>query len=190
MLEKEKLLKQQRTAEAIDKDYMGLDGKFGIILKQLGKPIIQQGSGNYEATEFQDVFEVPEDDVIPEQDPDSPIREIGKIFEGLKFGYHLEITYLKSGTIPVKIDEYYTGHEEASKVLKVLWKGYVVYLEAEGDLFVFNPSAEWEDVVLKIYDSAAKLARKHKIEILTVAEQEAKQKKLSFLERLRERWGI
>lgn len=190
MLEKEKLLKQQRTSEAIDKDYMGLEGKFGIILKTLGKPIIQQGSNNYESTEFQDVFEVPDEDGLPEQDPDSPIREIGKIFDGLKFGHHLEITYLKSGTVPIKIDEYYTGFEEAPKVLKVLWKGYVVYLEAEGDLFVFNPSAEWEDVVLKVYQSAVKLAKKHKIEVLTIAEQEAKQKKMSFLERLRERWGI
>lgn len=190
MLDKEKILKEQRVAEAMDRNYMGLEGKFGVILKYLGKPIISQGSANYETTEFVDVYDLDEKESIPEEDPDSPIHEIGKHFDGLKFGYHIEISYLKNGTIPIKVDKYQTIYENASKVLKVSWKGYLVYLEAEGDLHIFSPSSEWEDVILKIYTSAEKMQRQYKIKSATEAKFEATKDKLNFLQRLREKWGI
>ena len=184
MLNKEKLIKEQRVAEAIDRNLMGLDGKFGIILKQLGKPILFQGSSNYETTPWRDVYDLD----IPE--------EIGKIFNGLEFGYHIEISYLKEGKIPVKNPimgfpgMYVTTYEEASKVLKVSWKGYLVYLEAEGDLCFFTPSSEWEDVIQNIYESANKLRGQHRMDKMFEEQRENKKEKLNFLERLREKWGI
>jgi hypothetical protein len=190
MLEKEKIIREQRLAEAMDKNYMGLEGKFGIILKNLGKPIISQGAANYEMTEWKDMYDLQEEEMLPEEDPDAPIREIGRIFDGLKFGYHLEITYLKEGTMPVNVDEYHTTYEEASKVLKVNYRGFLVYLEAEGELHTFKPSAEWEDIILTIYQSAVKLQNTHRFTISLEAKEEDKRKKLSFLERLREKWGI
>lgn len=191
MLDKEKILKEQRLAEAMDRNYMGLEGKFGVILKHLGKSVISQCSANYEMTEWQDAYDMyDEPEGLPEEDIDAPIREIGKVFDGLKFGHHLEISYLKESLIPIKISEFYTRYEEAFKVIKVLWKGYLVYLEAEGDLLIFTPSSDWEDVILKIYDSAAKLQKQRKMDNIAETQIEAKKNKLSFLERLRERWGI
>lgn len=190
MLEKEKLVKEQRLGEATDRNYIGLEGKFGIILKYLGKPVMYQGAANYETTEWVNVADMPEEEGIPEEDPDAPIREIGKTFDGLKFGYHLEISYMKAGTVPVRVDEYHTRYVESTKVLKVTWKGYIVYLEAEGDLMTFTPSPDWEEVVLKIYEAAIKLKRQHYEGAVENAATELKAKKVGFLQYLRERWGI
>jgi hypothetical protein len=190
MLEKEKLLKEQRVAQATDKNYVGLEGKFGVILKYLGKPIISQDSANYNVTDWKDVYDLEEDDGLPEHDPDTLITEMGKIFDGLQYGYHLEISYLKDGAIPVKKSEYSTVYEQAFKVLKVSYKGYLVYLEAENDIHIFTPNPEWEDMVTKIYDSARKLQNTYKFNASLDAQTEIKEKKLNLLERLREKWGI
>ena len=101
MLDKEKIIKEQRIAEAISKDLMGLEGKLGTILKYLGQSILVQGSRHYEQNIWENVYEL-EDADLPVEDPDTPIHEIGKIFDGLKFGHHIEITYLKEGMVPVK----------------------------------------------------------------------------------------
>jgi len=190
MLDKEKILKEQRVAEAVDRNYMGLEGKFGVILKYLGQSIMAQGSANYESTDWIDVYDVEEQEGLPEQDPDTPIHEIGKTFDGLKYGYHIELSYLKNGSIPIKLSEYQTIHEDASKVLKVSYKGYLVYLEAEGDLHIFTPNPEWEDIILKIYLSAEKLQKTYKFKNSADSLIEAKKNKLNFLERLRDKWGI
>jgi len=191
MLDKEKILKEQRVAEAMDKNYMGLDGKFGVILKALGKPIISQGSANYEVTEWPDIYELQDENTLPEEDPDAPIYEAGKHFDGLKFGYHIEISYMKHGTVPEENQkEYRTIYHQAEKVMKVSWKGYLVYLEAEGDLYIFTPHAEWENVVQKVYESACKVYKQKKKELIVEGKLEDMQEKLSFLERLRRAWGI
>lgn len=189
MLDKEKKIFEERTALAITKNYMGLEGKFGTILKYLGKPVIEQGSANFETTEWLNLYEE-DDDGLPTEDPDAPITEIGKMFDGLKFGYQIEITYMKDGMVPVKKNEYETTHEPAMKVLKVFWKGYQVYVEADGELYVFKPSEEWEDVINKIYDSARKLQISYRQDAMIEMQEDMTKKKLSFLERLRERWGI
>lgn len=195
MLDKEKILKEQRLGQAMDRNYMGLDGKFGIILKALGKPVISQETSNYEVTEWISAYDMYEDEEgLPTEDPDSPISEMGKMFDALKFGYHIEITYMKEGTIPVKknpgtINEYYV-YEPAERVLKVSWKGYLVYCEAEGELHIFTPNSDWEDVVQKIYDSAVKVYKGKRKEAIIEAKVEDMQQKLTFLERLRRQWGI
>lgn len=190
MLEKEKILKEQRVTEANLKNYMGLEGKFGVILKYLGQSIIAQGSNNYNTTDWNDVYNLDEQEGLPEEDLDAPIREIGKVFDGLKHGYHIEISYSKDGTIPVKKGEYRTVYEQAFKVLKVSWKGYLVYLEVEGDLHIFTPVDEWEDIINKMYESAQKIQNKYRLDKILDTQEEVKQNKLGFLERLREKWGI
>jgi hypothetical protein len=190
MLEKEKIIREQRVAQATDKNYVGLEGKFGVILKYLGKPIISQESANYNVTDWQDVYDLQEEDGFPEHDPDAPITEMGKVFDGLKYGYHLEISYLKDGAIPVKKSEYRTVYEQAFKVLKVSYKGCLVYLEAENEIHIFTPNPEWEDMVTKIYESARKLQNTYKFNVSLNMQTEIKDKKLNLLERLREKWGI
>jgi hypothetical protein len=190
MLEKEKFIKEQRTAEAVNKNLMGLEGKLGVILKYLGVPVISQNVSNYNSTEWQDAYQDLEEEEMPVYDIDSPLTEMGKLFDGLKFGYHIEISYMTEGAVPVKESEHYTSYNSASKVIKVTYKGYLVYLEAEGELHIYKPMDEWEDIINTIYTSAKKLQMKHREENKIEEKESNKQNKLSFLERLRETWGI
>jgi len=189
MLEKEKIVKEQRTAEAINKNLMGLEGKLGVILKYLGQPIISQNASNYNSTEWQDFYKE-EEEGMPVYDIDSPLMEMGKVFDGLKFGHHIELSFIVEGAIPIRISEHQTAYEPASKVIKVTYKGYLVYLESEGNLHVYKPMDEWEDIINTIYTSAKKLQMKHRKENEIEEKESNKQNKLSFLERLRETWGI
>lgn len=190
MLEKLKIIKEQRLAEAIDRNYMGLEGKFGTILKYLGYPIISQESGYFKQTEWKDVYELENEETLPEEDPDGLIKEIGKSFEGLKYGYHIELSYLKEGSIPVQKNKYRVEYEPASRVLKVSYKGYLVYLEAEGELHIFTPMQEWEDIIVTLYGSAKKIQKQYKIDNSLEDQKENKKRKLGFLENLRKKWGI
>ena len=188
MLEKEKLIKEQRLTDAVQKNYMGLDGKFGIILKTLGSPIVFQ---NAEPTEWQDVYEmVEDDDDLPTQSLEVGISEIGRMFSGLKFGQHIEIIYTQEAKIPVDVDEYHTEYELASQVIKVEYKGYTVYLEAESSLIIYLPSDSWEDIINKIYETAEKIYKQKGMEHKELKHMETKMKKLSLLQRMRDRWGI
>jgi hypothetical protein len=188
--DKEKLIKEQRMAEAIDKHYMGLDGKLGIILKYLGHSIMQQGSSDYEVTEWPDVYDFEEIHDLPTEDIDTPTSEIGMMFDGLKYGYHIEIKYLKHGTIPEVITEWQTVYHPAEKVLNLTYKGHLFYIEAENDLVLYHPWKEWEDAVETIYKSAAKIKNNFKKTYMLEAVEEDKMEKLSFLEKLRKKWGI
>ncbi len=190
MDDKEKLIKEKRLSEAVAKNYVGIEGKFGAILKHLGKAIVSQGVSDYSVTEWQDVYDLLDENELPTEDPEAPIREVGRMFDGLKFGYHIEIRYMKHGTIPVKKNEYRTIYEPAEKVLSVTWKGYHVYIEADSDLIMFLPSMEWEDVVNKIYESAIKLQKSYRNEKVEELQAEMKAERLNLLQRLREKWGI
>jgi hypothetical protein len=190
MFEKEKLIKEQRLIEATQKNYLGLGGKFGIILNFLGQSVISQNSPSYNVTNLENIYEYQDDDNLPIEDPDMPISEIGKMFDALKFGYNLEITYLLSGTIPTENEFKQTVRESAGRVLKVLYNGYIVYLEAEGELLRYVPSNEWEDIIDKIYQVAAKIKKHKQGEDFIEGRKEKIKEKMGFLQKLRERWGI
>lgn len=190
MNEKEKLIKEKRYVEASSKNYVGLEGKFGVILKYLGKPILTQDSAAYEVHEWKSPYDLDDDDELPEIDGDTPVVELGKIFDGLRIGHHIEIKYLKNGMIPIQKDNYTVRNEMADKVLSVYYKGYPVYIEADGELILFVPLSEWEDIVEMIYIAAEKLQRSFKRDVVQSMKDEEKAKKVSFLRRLRERWGI
>jgi hypothetical protein len=196
MLNQEKRIKEERTALAVSKNYMGLDGKFGVILKYLGKPVVTQGLGNHEVTEWQDMYALHDEDELPFLDEHESIKEIGKLFDGLKFGYHIEIKYLQDGTVPITVTDAIdpriqtTFNGKAQKVLSVYFKGYPVYIEVEGDLITFVPSNEWEDIVANIYRSAEKLQKSYKQDKTEETIIETKREKLNWLQQLRERWGI
>jgi hypothetical protein len=189
MNDKEKLIKEKRTGEAIAKNYIGIDGKFGTILKYLGSAIISQSASNYHVNEFQDVYNLQDEDEIPTEDLDLQITELGRMFSGLKFGYNIEINYLKNGTIPVK-KENTTIYEPVERVLSVTWNGYHVYIEVDSDLITFLPSPEWEEIINRIYDSAIKLQKTHRHKKIEELKIERKTENLSLLQKLREKWGI
>ena len=171
--EKEKLIKEKRLGEATVKNLLGLEGKFGKILRHFGQSIINQSASSYEASYLPDYYEVPDEEKIPEIDEDEVIVEIGKIFDGLRHGYHLEITYLIT-----------------EKELKVMFKGYLVYKEVDSELECYKPEKEWENIIDHLYKITQKKDKDNKKLILEEKKEILKKEKLSFIDNLRMRWGI
>lgn len=176
MFEKEKLVKEQRLSEATRKNLVGLEGKFGTILKYLGDSIIGHsqggGGGLFESNPMSDVWDIEEDESIPTADLDDNVMEEGMHFDGLRRGIHLEIIY--------KI---------ASKEIAVLFEGYDVYRESEGELICYIPSERWESIIDKLFKIAKGKEVKHKVESKKRNEAEAEKLKSNFLKHLKKAWG-
>jgi hypothetical protein len=177
---KESALRERRTNEAIMKDYMGPTGKFGVILRFLGTPIIRQGSPSHSENYLYDHYAPPQEDAIPTfSEEDDYIEDgvtipyTGYLFDGLSRGMHLEIKYMTY-----------------EKKLTVDYKGYNVYKEIAGDLYAFAPFPEWENLINRLYvvaekklESATKIRREE-------MNREVKAKQKNLLQRLRTLWGL
>lgn len=193
--QKEKAIQEKRTIEATKKNLMGPAGKLGIIVQALGKPIMRDGPiGNFS------ILDDPLDDFTPtEYEPtasgqNGPVAwrdEIlettdgagapvesnpsweGFTFEGLRWGMHFEINWLRH-----------------SHKIEASYKGYKVYTEIAGELEAYAPFPEWEDMVERLY----KVAKKRHSEMKDLEQLELRpiihQEKASFWQRLRMRWGV
>lgn len=190
-MDKEKVIKEKRTLEATKKNLMGAGGKLGYICKILGHSITRQGSAYTDASFLEDPYSTEqyeaeyeqtmgEDNLGPMVDPGRIldyegdfVYDEGKCFDGLKWGMHLEII-----------------NNFAEKKITVTHRGYLVYEEIAGDLAAYSPSDEWEAMVERLYRVARDRAKKD--EPMRLAEMEAlvTEKKKTFLQRLRERWGL
>ena len=56
-MNREEAIREARTIEAMKKGYAGLGGKFAIIAKILGYPIIEQGSSMFNQSFLDDPFD-------------------------------------------------------------------------------------------------------------------------------------
>lgn len=213
MNEREKRIQEQRTIEATRKNLMGLTGKIGTVLRNLGEPLIAQSQGGSlmdssylddpwalptEGTPAGELKEGPADyvqgqipymEMNPEgtsepidgafrqsRDYDMPLNstsQIGWYFDGLSSGVHMEIKY-----------------DEHSKSLTLNWKGYLVYKEASGELAAYSPAREWEEKINYMYQIAATKERASKKETKEEEMKEVQKMKTSWIQKMRERWGL
>lgn len=174
MNNKEKRIKEQRLIEAAEKNLLGANGKLGSICRYLGTEIKAVGGSLYDSYEYEfDSWGEEDPDELPTSGIDDPVYNIGYLFDGLSRGMHLEIKYL---AYEKRLSCYYKGHE--------------VYREIEGDLKAYAPFAEWETLIDKLHKTAQTVAGKKKKQ----QAEETKVEKLayakSFLQKLRERWGL
>ena len=174
MNNKEKIIREKRTIEAVKKNFMGPGGKLGLIAKYLGSPIIVQGSGMFDQTFLDDPYEEQNNsEEMPTFGDHETVYEIGWIYDGLNQGLHLEIKY-----------------SNPENKLTVYYKGYEVYREVSGELEAYAPFEEWENAIQELY-KISKIRQKDKKEKDYINKKEIVKKiKLSFLEKLRMRWGI
>lgn len=171
MLEKkEKLIKEQRILEATKKNLVGLEGKIGCIVKNLGEPMIAHGAGDFVTYNY--YFEEEDEEEIPTADDVSTL-EIGKFYYGLNRGMDLDIKYI---------------YEDKELIVK--YKGVVVYKEFDNDLEIYFPMQEWENMIQILYNSAKKKDYRRKIELKKEQEQEIEQDKKSFLKEMFRKWGF
>lgn len=171
MLEKEQRIKDQRLLEATKKDYLGIEGKFGRILNNLGESIL--ATTEDPSNELEDVWALEEEIEIPTADPDVSVMEVGIFYDGLRSGNHLEIKYI---------------HED--KRLSVYYKGYPVFLEIENDLEMFIPSPLWENEIEKLYTKTKALEKEKKIARNKNTLKEMENNKKKFLREMLRKWGF
>lgn len=168
----ERVIRERRTLEAVKKDYVGVSGKLGTIAKFLGKPIVRQGSGLTDFGFLDDPYELPKEDELPTIE-EVEIQEEGYLFDGLGWGMHLEIKY-----------------QHAEKKLTVDYKGHCVYREIAGDLYGFAPFSDWENLIDRLYVKAKEKRKKIEKGMEPIVEKLVQQKKESWLQRMRRKWGI
>ena len=171
----ERRLRDQRTIEAIRKNFMGFAGKLAAIAKTLGSSIQVHGAELYDITFYSgtpDLWDEAEDD-LPTAEWDTNVASIGYVFDGLSRGQHIEIFLLK----------------EENKIT-VNFKGYKVYEEMNGKLEDYAPFEEWESLIDILYKQAQNEAKQRGIVLQDEKKEEEVQKKESFLKELRTRWGI
>lgn len=187
--QKEKVIREKRTMEAVQKNLMGVSGKIGLIAKTFGYPIVRQGSGLNEATYLDDPYEdfVDSEKASTISDQDGPeiwrdeikdmgddfSQEEGYVFDGLSRGMHLEIKF---------------WHH--NQKLEVSYKGYEVFKEVAGELHAYAPFPEWEDMIKRLYKVAKEESKRLKQYEEVEVGKDIEEKKRSFWQRIRYRWGV
>ena len=186
--ELEARIKERRLAEATKKGLTGATGKIGVVLRALGSPIVSQAEDasyiDLEGREEERGIPVMDIEGVqrptgPEwSDPDSfathhSVHEIGRHFDGLGRGMHMEILY-----------------KDESSEMSVYHRGYLVYKEAQGDLQCYVPSDEWEGWISSLFKVAKKAQREEKEREFQERVDEAARAKKSWLAEIASRWGI
>jgi len=172
-MNREQMIREARTIEAMRKGYMGMEGKFSLIAKKLGNPIIHQGSRSFEQTFLDDPFAIEEEDSMPTIEEDDQSYEIGVHFDGLSRGVNLSI-YV------------YFHHRE----ITVEYQGYKVYKEVGGELEAYVPHENWENELERIYEDAKKLEKIQKPKERKKLIEAANKKRQELLDEFRTKWGL
>ncbi len=183
MNDKEEKIKEQRTLEAVKKNLMGNAGKFGLIARFLGEPIVSQSGfdGHFPDDQIYHIYSDTVEEPIGggftenrEYDSyESNVIEIGWLFDGLSSGMHLEIKYL-----------------EEFKELKVTYKGNIVYREIAGELFAYVPNDEWETNINKLYAIAEKRELTERLKKKKILVEESNKNKNNWFKNMKDRWGF
>ena len=172
-MNREQMIREARTIEAMRKGYMGMEGKFSTVAKRLGSPIIEQGSSSFSQTFLEDPFELEKEDTMPTISEDDRSHEVGVHFDGLSRGVNLSI-----------IVRHY--HRE----IVCEYQGYTVYRELAGELEAYVPHEIWENQLEKIYDSAQKVEKKQKPQERKKLIEAANKKRQELLQEFKLKWGL
>lgn len=206
MRDQEKAIKERRTIEATHKRLMGASGKLGIIVQNLGEPIISQ-------TQDMSVYDMLSSDdydgslkggtpeEINNEIPTSAIfaDDAETVLEpptghGWRDAPDMHISYTR------EIGWYFNGlsrgmnleikYIDLEKKLTVMYEGTCVYQEAFGELERYVPHEVWEDKIERLFKVAKDVAKQNrKIKKDTLVEDGKKAQK-NWLQKMKEKWGF
>jgi hypothetical protein len=189
----ESRIRDQRTAEANRKGLIGQGGKIGTVLKALGSSVVGQTEDvaylNISGSESEQTGSVLKDmpmmDIEGSERPSGSewgeaadavhfsTRVVGRHFDGLGRGMHLEIFY-----------------KDESSEMSVYHRGYLVYQEVQGELTCYVPIDEWEEWISSLFKVAKKIQREAKEKEFAEKVSNAAEAKKSWLREIASRWGI
>ena len=172
-MNREQMIKEARTLEAMKKGYMGLEGKFANIAKYLGQPIYVQGGRVFEQTFLDDPYGLDEPEEIPMMEEEENSYDIGLQFDGLSRGMNMTISV-----------QYHL------REITCRYESQIVYKEISGELEGYAPNPAWEEKIENLSNLARKQERtKRPAERAKAAEATVK-KREEVLEYLRLKWGL
>ena len=172
-MNKEKLVQEQRTIEAMKHGYMGFEGKFSSIARKLGYQVISQGGSGLEQTFAEDFYGWSDEDEMPTMDEDVVTTEIGCAYEGYQRGMNISIVVMYSNT-----------------EITVNYEGRQVYKEAAGELLGYVPGKDWEEGVEMLYADALAADKRRKPKVNEAMVSQAESKRRDMLARLKDKWGV
>ena len=165
----EEKIREQRTNEAIQKNFMGQQGKIYLIAKFLGSPITKQ-------TDSESMLPW---DYLPEENneililgEDSTSYDIGYFLDGLQRGLNIEI---------------FCNDYEGT--IKLKWEGYTYYEEESNALLRYYPYPPLEKIVDSLYGVVEQKIQYQYQELRKKEIKQAPELEKSELERLRDKWG-
>ena len=167
----EQQIKEKRTVEAIQKEYMGFQGKLVCIAKNLGHEILDQGVVS-ETLSYDDFWKTSGED-IQEIDIESNVDCVGWFFDGLGMGVNLEIFVF-----------------ENDKKIKVAYESQNVYEEVSGELEAYVPNIIWEEKINPLYKRAKEKEIKRREQQKESAKSNFEKNKKKLINYLGNKWGI
>jgi len=173
-MEIENKIKEQRTAEAVKKDFMGSQGKLAMICKAFGSPIIYDNSvfEGANTLDIDDGFYDKDDSEIKTFEEDHVSYELGYWYDGVNLGNGLEIKFL-----------FYESE------IKLYYKSYLRYHEISNILITYNTDGDWEKPIEDLhYNAKKKIIEKNKkiIEDNQLIKEKNKEK---LINEIRKNWG-
>lgn len=172
-MNRDQMLKEARTIEAMKKGYMGLEGKFCTIAKRLGHALFRQGGLYVDRTYLEDPYYQPEEGEIPMMDDEEESYEIGIQFDGLSRGMNLTISILFH-----------------LREITVRSEGRIVYKEIASELEGFAPEDSWEEKIESLYNVSRDIERQQRPFEKKQLVEKADKKRKQILESLRLKWGL
>lgn len=166
----ENKIKEQRLAEAINKDLFGAQGKLSVICQMFGNPIIEDVFGG-DQTELS-FYNTDEEDNIKTFSEEHQTFLLGYFYDGVNLRNNLEIKYL--------IQE---------SEIKLYHKGYVKYHEIANELLVYTPEKEWENCIDTIFVKSKEKLKKINEEKLKIQDLKTEKMKKDLIDKIRSKWG-
>lgn len=186
---------ERRTNEAVKKNFMGLHGKLGIIVTELGDEI-KSHYDNYNLMRNYYHDKPKEPNVIPKSKPkmydlfneeitgwewadrneivhEYSVCTIGISWDSLRYGINMEIVYM-----------------EEDKELTLNYDGLVVYKEMNNELLAYAPDIKWEVQVERFYKTAKQREKQRELEEQLIDQQKMNKEKQNWLKQMNSKWGI
>jgi hypothetical protein len=211
MNEKEKRIQEQRTIEATKKNLMGLNGKVGMIVRNLGQPIVAQSEGGIftDTNYLDDPWSMGDDsdgeikggtsDYVQSQIPYMEIDSKGTN-EPVDGAWRSDRNYQSPLHVTSQVGWHFDGlssgihmeikYDEYQKELSLQWQGRIVYKERLGELAAYFPMKEWEEKVDYLYGYAFKKQRNDKKDLRKEEIKESKRIKEGWVNKMKEKWGL
>lgn len=181
MRNKEDIISEARTIEAVKKGYMSAAGKIGVIARVMGDRVVARHDSRNVGHDpvYENLYGFGQNFMYNEED-ELEEGQLPEMTDGERHTAHLYNGYSRGWHLEIKLD----GPE-----LWVLWQGERVFHEISGRLEMYCPG-EWEPIIDKLCVEARRKENTY-IELSDQRSELVGQRiKDAFLDDMKRKWGL